>query len=154
MAKAAAIKRPFASFYFEVNINSFAKRDYAFMEVSGINMEREVVEIGSGGLPYSYRVPSKIRYGELILKRGVVIASSPLSTWCMDTINSTLDKAIEPKGVDVKLMDKEGSPVISWSFKNAWPKKWEVSNLNSMGSGESAILIETLTLVYESFKKV
>ena len=147
-------KQIFASFHFEVNIKGFAPNDYSFKEVSGISMEREINEIKSGGLQYAYRVPGRIKYGELTLKRGVVMANSPLSKWCMSTIKSTLDKPIVPKSIIVKLMNAKGKPAVSWSFSNAWPKKWEVSNLNSMASGEASLLIETLTFVYESFKKV
>ena len=57
---------------------------------------------------------------------------------------------IVPKDIDIQLLSKVDVPAMSWNFKNAWPESWEYSNLKST---ESGMLIESLTLVYESFSR-
>ena len=144
-------KHPYPTYFFEVTILGFPPTDYGFQDVEGLSVSREIKEIPSGGLAYNYRVPGKIKYGKLVLKRGVVDPTSVLSVWCKETITNDFSTPIVPKDINVMLFSALGAPVMTWNFKNAWPESWEFSNLKST---ESGIMIETLTLVYESYSKV
>jgi phage tail-like protein len=46
------------------------------------------------------------------------------------------------------LLDEARNILKSWSFVNAWPVKWAVSDLNS----DNKIMIESLELAYGSFQ--
>ena len=141
---------PLPSFFFNVEILGFPPFDYGFQDVEGLGVTREIKEIPSGGLHYNYRVPGKIQYGKLVLKRGIVDPLSLLSTWCKTSIMTDFSTPIVPKDINVQLLMQVGVPSMVWNFKNAWPESWEYSNLKSTDSG---ILIESLTLVYESFSR-
>ncbi|MGB1241741.1 MAG: phage tail protein, partial [Chitinophagales bacterium] len=122
-----------------------------FKEVSGLTAEREVELIVEGGNnDYVHKVPKgATKYNNLVLKRGLISSKSALGKWCLSAIGSVLSKPIKPKTIDVELQDPyDKSPVMKWSFTNAWPVKWEVSGLDSQ---KSEILIESIEFAYNSF---
>ncbi len=146
---------PVVSFCFEVSIGKFNGVDYLFSEVSGIEMELDAsLEIKEGGNnTYTYSLPGRTKYKDLELKRGMISKSSALFSWCQKTITGNYTKPIETKDITVKLLDENGKAIISWNFKNAYPKKLTVSNLNAKASGEGAIMVETITLGYSEFER-
>lgn len=146
---------PPVSYYFEVSIGQFTGVDCLFAEVSGIEMELETsTEIKEGGNnSHVYNLPGRTKYSDLVLKRGMVPKTSALFSWCQNTIAGNYTKKIETKNISVKLLDENGAALIVWNFKNAYPKKMAVSNLNAKASGESAIMIETITLAYSEFER-
>ena len=67
----------------------------------------------------------------------------------MDWIHQCLDEQrIEPKNVDVKLLNEEHQPLITWHVIKAYPTKWMVSDLSATNN---AVIIETLQLAYQYF---
>lgn len=134
---------PPVAFYFDVKIaGSSGANDSSFSEASGLDAERSVIEVAEGGENrFTHRLPDRGRYGNLVLKRGVMVASSGLFDWCSQTLESDLSKTIKPKDIDVSLLDTQGSPLITWNFKNTWPVKWSVGNLDAK---ENEVAIETL----------
>ena len=50
--------------------------------------------------------------------------------------------------MDVKLLNEEHQPLLTWHVVNAFPTKWAVSDLNATNN---AIVIETLQLFYQYF---
>ena len=44
----------------------------------------------------------------------------------------------------------QGDPLAFWSFEQAWPVKWSVSDFNAQ---DSTIAIETLELTYTRFQQ-
>ncbi|WP_298423870.1 phage tail protein [uncultured Kordia sp.] len=133
-------------FYFSL---SFEGEDAAFKEVSGISKDLGIEEITSGGENrFKYRLPNVSSSQNLVLKRAIVPTGSKLITWCSDTMDNGLATAIETKDVSVNLLDNEGKVLKKWTFYNAYPVKYEVSDLKSQ---ESEILIETIELAYTYF---
>ena len=144
---------PPVAFHFKVSFEgSSGKADAAFKEVSGISMEMGTEEITEGGNNnYKHRVPTSVKFSNLVLKRGLVPSDSPIVQWCLDTLGGGLSEAIETKTITVSLLDENGDPLNSWSFANAWPVKWSTSDLNSMNN---ELVIETLEFSYSQFTKI
>ena len=141
---------PPAAFYFNVSIGG-GKADSQFQEVSGLEIEQSIEEINEGGEnDFSWRVPGRIKHNNLVLKRGMVTSGSDLMTWVNDHLVQAahLEKAVEPKKVDVELMDEKGKAIKTWSFENAYPVKWSTSNLNST---DNSVVVETIELAYKKF---
>lgn len=138
---------PPVSFYFEARIaNQAGGADASFAEVSGLDAEREISEIKEGGENrFAHRVPGRGNHGNLVLKRGLMLASSALFDWCKTVLEDDLDSAIETKNVSVSLLSPEGSPLINWNITRAWPVKWQVAAFKAR---ESEIAMETLELAY------
>ena len=142
---------PPVSFYFQLSFSgSSGKADTSFKEVSGISMEMGIEEITEGGINgYKHRVPTTVKYSNLVLKRGFVPKNSDVARWCQETLEGGLEETIETKNIIVSLLDENDSPLKSWSFVNAWPVKWAISDFNSMNN---EIAIETLEFAYSYFQ--
>jgi phage tail-like protein len=133
-------------FYFSL---SFEGEDAAFKEVSGISKELSIEEVAGGGENrFKYRLPNVSSSKNLVLKRAIVPTGSKLTTWCSDTIDAGLSNTIQTQDVSVNLLDETGKVLIKWTFYNAYPVNYAVSDLKSQ---ESEILIETIELAYNYF---
>ncbi len=134
------------SFYFEL---SFRGEDAAFQEVSGISKELSVEEVVCGGENrFKYRLPTVSTSQNLVLKRALIPEGSKLVNWCESSIDQGLANKIETHDVSVSLLDSKGNVCIMWTFYNAYPIKYSVSDLKSQ---ENALVIETIELAYTYF---
>jgi phage tail-like protein len=121
--------------------------DAAFQEVSGIESHVETEDVVEGGLnAYVHQLPGVTKHGNLVLKRGYVVTSSSLASWAGQTVGSTLGTSITPQTLNVYLLDASGQPLVTWTFQNAWPIKWEVGTLDAMNS--NSVLTQTLEICY------
>ncbi len=144
---------PPVSFHFKVEFGfkeqfhgvAAIENDIMFQSVSGPSAEMQTETIKEGGENrFEHEIPVRTKYPNLVLKRGVVTDSS-LIKWCL---NSFQNLDIRPVDLEIKLLNKEHEPLMTWAVKQAWPKKWAVEDLNAM---ESKILIESLELRYQYF---
>lgn len=138
------------SFYFNLSIaGSGPTVDAAFQEVSGLSKELGIEEVVCGGEnSFKYRLPTTTTYPNLVLKRGIILSSSPLIQWCEDTLERGLMLPIQPKNITLQLLNPEGQACMTWSFVKAYPIKWAMSDLKSQ---ESTLLIETIEFAYRYF---
>jgi phage tail-like protein len=66
-----------------------------------------------------------------------------------DWINRCLlEFRIEPLSVDIKLLNEQHDPLMTWHVIGAYPTKWSVSDFNASGN---AIVVESLQLAYQYF---
>jgi phage tail-like protein len=140
--------RPPAGFHFRVEfgVPDAPGNDTRFREVSGLTRELEEETYNEGGENrFVHKLPVRGRYGDLVLKRGLLVDSG-VREWCERAIYE-LD--IEPVPVFVTLLNDEHEPLQSYSVVNAWPKKWSISDFNAESS---EVVIETLELAYQYFK--
>ncbi len=120
--------------------------DVRFRDVSGLNMELEEFVCNEGGENrFSYKLPVRGRYPDLVLKRGLLVDSG-LRKWVLDAVHHLL---IQPVTVWVSLLDETHSPLQTYTVVGAWPKKWALSDFNAE---TSAVVIETLELAYQYFR--
>jgi phage tail-like protein len=125
--------------------------DASFQEVSGIRVEFGIEEVAEGGQnQFVHRLPTQAKYANLVLKRGVVVMSSPLADWVSATLASYLVEPIQLRDLMVTLKNELQKPLITWTFNNAYPVRWEVSPMNAM---ESAVFTETMELAYQYFER-
>jgi phage tail-like protein len=138
---------PPVAFHFKVEVLGLPPNgdDVRFTEVGGLSVEMGTEEIAEGGENrFLQKYPTRAKYPELVLKRGLLINSEVLK-WIRQCIE---DERIEPKNVDVKLLNESHEPLLTWHLVNAFPTKWAVSDLNSTSN---AVVIETLQLFYQYF---
>ncbi len=119
--------------------------DTFFQEVSGISAELSYDELKPlGSNDEIYYIPNSVTFPNLVLKRGLAPLSSEILNWCLRNVNS-LETSVEVKNVVVTLMGNNFIPVMSWTFYNAIPVKWAVSEFNAT---RSELAIETIELKY------
>ena len=133
-------------FYFEL---SFGGEDAAFKEASGLSKELGTEEVRSGGENrFKYRLPTVATGKNLVLKRAVIPSGSKLINWCSDTLDEGFTNPIKTNDVSVNLLNSKGKVLMKWTFYNAYPVEYSVSDLKSQ---ESEILMETIALAYTYF---
>ena len=135
-------------FHFKVEFGpSSADADNRFQEVAGLSAEVTTEEYGEGGLnEYAHRMPTGIKYGNLVLKRGLV-SDSEVGSWCRKAVQ---DFSFEPRDVTVTLLNENHEPLASWQFLRAYPVKWSLSDFKAQ---ENALAIESLELAYSRFRR-
>ena len=120
--------------------------DVRFTEVSGLSVEMGTEEIAEGGENrFVQKYPVRAKYPELVLKRGL-LRNSEVVNWIRKCIE---DFSIQPKNIDISLLNEEHQPLMTWHVVNAYPTKWTVSDLNA---SNNAVVIESMQLFYQYFK--
>jgi len=142
--------RPPVGFHFRVEfqLTDTQDGDARFQEVAGLGAELGVEEVVEGGENrFSHRLPTRARYANLILKRGL-FKDSRLIDWCRKGIENF---DFEPTTVNVTLLNEKHEPLSeTYSFLKAWPVKWSVSDFKAQ---ENSLVIETLELAYTYFTR-
>jgi phage tail-like protein len=147
-----AERYPPVSFYFEVWIAGIkTPGDSSFLEADGLSMDREFETIREGGENrFAHRVPGRMKFENLILKRGLMLYNSALAVWCRESMECDLGTAIKTKDIYLSLLDPKGSPQITWNFRNAWPVKWSVEGFNAV---KNDFAVEKLEFAYSYFSR-
>ena len=115
-----------------------------FKSVSGLNMETEVIEYRDGSNPVfsPTKMPGVIKFGNIILTRGIVKGDNDFFHW-MNTIQ--LNTA-ERRDISIQLLDETHSPVMIWKVRNAFPVKYNGPFLQAQSN---EVAIESLELAHE-----
>jgi len=142
---------PPVGFHFKVEINlpdvAQEDRETRFQEVGGLSKSIDIEEFKEGGENrFAHRLPSPAKYGNVILKRGLLTKSS-LIKWCFDAIDNF---SFKPADVTITLLNEEHKPLSVWNIAKAFPVKWSTSDFKAQ---ENSIVIETLELSYQYFTK-
>jgi phage tail-like protein len=137
---------PPVGFHFKVEVLGLSSdNDMRFSEVGGLSVEMATEDIAEGGENrFVQKYPTQAKYPDLVLKRGMLV-NSDITQWIQQCIQ---DFAIEPKDIDVKLLNEAHEPLLTWHVVKAFPTKWTVSDLNA---SNNAVVIETLQFYYQYF---
>jgi phage tail-like protein len=140
---AAAGTNPHDTFNFLVTIDGVPAGNFTecILPVASI----DVIEYreGADAVNNVHKLPGLVRYGNLILKRGLAtVAAMAIWDWFSGFVKGTGSPAL----MTVTLMDAARNPVIRWSFTNAWPVKYESPILSGTAS---ALAIETLEVAVD-----
>jgi phage tail-like protein len=132
---------PLVKFHFQVE---WGGTKIGFTEVSGLDVESEVVEYREGSSPeYSkIKMPGMQKYSNITLKRGTFKSDNEYFKWW----NTVKLNTIERRDVTISLLNEEHQPVVTWKVKNAWPSKIQSTDLKADGN---EVAIESMELVHE-----
>ena len=124
-----------------------------FQEVSGLSFEVETEPLREGGENrFEYKLPKRIKYPNLILKRGLLKGTAFLD-WFKSAISTYFTVVVydfKPADISITLLDEADQPVAIWNVVQAYPLKWSMSDLRST---ENAVVIETMELAYQYFER-
>jgi phage tail-like protein len=137
-------RQPYRDFNFHVEIDGIGESQ--FSEVSVPDAEITIVEYREGADKTSAtrKLPGRVRYGNIVLKRGV---SGDLALW--EWFRAIASGDFQPRNVSIVLLDAERQPVIRWNARDAWPTKYDSSDLSAKGN---EVVIELLELAVESLE--
>ena len=133
---------PIPEFHFSVEISNVGK--ISCKEVSGLDVEYDVIEYRAGDMPgfTKVKMPGLVKSGDITLKKAMFKDDKKLWEW----INKVKMNVIQREAVTIALLDEEGGVVQSWKLTNAWPKKYSVDGFKAEGNGVS---METIVLAHE-----
>ena len=134
---------PLTTYHFTVE---WGGRRISFTEVSGLDIETEVVHHREGGSPeYNDKLmPGRIKYSNLVFKRGIIAGDNDFYQW-INTINLN---TVERRDITIRLLDESHEPIVTWRVKNAFPVKYTSPILSAT---ENNIAIEILEIAHEGF---
>jgi phage tail-like protein len=132
---------PLPKFHFRVE---WGGSRIGFTEVTGLNLETEVIEYRDGSSPEynKIKMPGLRKYGNITLKRGTFANDNEYYAW-FNTVNLN---QIERRDVTISLLNENHEPVVVWKVKNAFPIKIQSPDLKS-DANEAAI--ESLEIAHE-----
>jgi phage tail-like protein len=135
---------PYPNFNFVVDIGG--KEAIAFSEVEIAAAEIEAIEYREGGdrTSAARKLPGRVRYGNVVLRRGI---AGDLELW--EWFKSVRDGQLQRRNVTITLLDEQRNPVQRWLLRDAWPAKYDPSDLNAKGN---EVLIETVELAVEGIE--
>lgn len=141
---------PPVGFHFLVTFQLFPQtpNDFRFQEVGGLDVEMEMETFTEGGQNrFSWQLPKRTRYSDLVLKRGMFMGSG-IVLWCQNAFENFV---FEPTNITIALLNDQHVPVQAWYVVNAIPKKWSISNFNAQ---ENSVVVESITLSYQFFNVI
>lgn len=132
---------PLPKFHFSVD---WGEDKFAFSEVSGLDVESEIIEYRDGIMPeYSkIKMPGMQKYSNITLKRGTFQGDNKFYDWWKTTQLNTVDR----RDLIISLLNENHDPVFVWTAKNAWPLKVQSTDLKADGN-ETAI--ESMEIAHE-----
>jgi phage tail-like protein len=135
---------PYRNFNFLVELDGI--NSSSFSEVVFPSSTAGVVEYREGAdkLSSSRKLPGRVHYGNIVLRRGVT-KNNDLWDWWSTVRGGQLQR----KNGSLLLLDVDLTEVRRWNFESAWPCRYDISPL--AGRGEETV-IETLELAIESFE--
>jgi phage tail-like protein len=136
---------PYKVFRFAVEINGV--RVGGFSEVTGLEVRTEVDEQREGGTNnYVHKIAKETRYQNLTLKRGIT-DKTDLWAWHQQIVQGEIVR----KQVSVILLDSLGAEKWRWIFEQAYPVKWNGTDLNATGN---TVLVESVELAHHGMTKL
>jgi phage tail-like protein len=132
---------PLPKFHFQVE---WGGTKIGFTEVSGLDVETEVIEYRHGASPeYSKtKMPGMQKFSNITMKRGTFKSDNEYFNWW----NSVKLNTIERRDITIKLLDENHDPVVTWKVKNAWPTKVQSTDLKADGN---EVAIESVEIAHE-----
>jgi phage tail-like protein len=136
---------PYGNQNFRVDLGDGAEGVAAgFSEVVLPDISIDVIEYRNGNDRESgtHKLPGLARYDNVILRRGI-IGSLNLYEWIDQVRNGDANAR---RTVTIILLSEDGTEVLTWRLRRAWPVKYSFGNLNAKGTD---VAIEELVLAYE-----
>lgn len=135
---------PYPIYCFRVELRTPKNPDQAsmyFKSVSGLKYETEVTDYQEGGQnTFTHRLRGATKWSNLVFKRGFS-RSDALIQWRQSWISGHGGRIT---GVVAQLNTKL-EDVATWTFKEGWPCKWELSEFDA---SKNELSIETLEIAH------
>ena len=141
---------PLRNFRFKLEIDNITQA--AFCEVSIAESTVEAIDHRDGtDPPHVKKLSGLTKWGNVTLKTGVTTGGKALDLhkWFTDISSGQIRKL--RKKVTVVVNDEAGNAAARFVISEAWPIKYQSSDLNAKGN---EVLIETLELANEGVQRV
>jgi len=142
-------KDPLAGYHFCIEIDGV--QDATFRDCAGLDSETEIIEqkeAGKNGVVVLRKLPGKLKWSNVTLKRGITDSMS-LWEWRKKVEDGKISEA--RKTGSIVVYDTENKEVARYNFKDCWPSKVTGPSLNAAGN---EVAVEEVVLVHEGLERV
>ena len=144
-------EKPYGNYNFQVDLGDtpLEALEAGFSEVILPESTIEVITYRSGNAKTNevLKVPGRVTYSNLILRRGVM-GFANLYDWWNALRNGEQNQA---RSVSVSLLQEDRNQVMQWRFTNAWPARLKYGPL--LGEGDQ-VVVEELEITFERMEVV
>jgi phage tail-like protein len=137
---------PLPVFHFQV---TWGGTNLGFAEVSGLNIENQMIEYRDGLSPVysSVKMPGIPKYGNITLKRGILPDDNEFFDWLNSIkLNKVGDNNGERRDLIISLLNENHEPIMTWKAVGAFPVKIEGPGLKATGN---EVAIESMEVAHE-----
>jgi phage tail-like protein len=118
------LNEPYPNFNFLVELDGITRA--AFHECSAFDSSIDVIEYSEGGTLYSLKLPGRVKFANIILRRGMT-DDMELYNWHLSVVQGQTVR----KNGSILLLDRASNTVARWDFTQAWPTKATAPPLNA-----------------------
>ena len=138
---------PLRNFRFKVEVDN---AEMGFSEVAIAETSTDAIDYREGSDPSHVRKLSGLtKFGNITLKYGATTDSAKLFAWHQSIVEGQIAK--NRKKVTIIVLDEAGAPKARFLVSEAWPVKYDPSDLNAKGN---EVFIELLELANEGIQRV
>ena len=123
-----------------------------FQQVSGLSVEVDAQEIKEGGQnEFIYRVPGRMKWPNLVLKRGVTTENN-LFEWFRKSSGegfAGVGNIVDRREASLYMLDAQLTTLRIWVFSNAFPVKWKGPEFSV---DSTSIATEELEVAHHGFR--
>lgn len=132
------MNNPLPAFHFQVD---WGATRMGFKEVTGLELQASVIEYreGNSKVSSSMKLPGRKTYGDITLKRGMMLGDNEIFEWFKSVKMGT----VELRDITISLLNESHEPVAAWKLANAWIKKLVGPTLDAQGN---SVAIEEMVL--------
>jgi phage tail-like protein len=139
---------PLRNFRFRVEIDGLQAAAFSEVLIGATTTEAIDYREGNERVNHVRKLPGLHKFGNVTLKRGVT-TSMELFNWHKQILVG--DTANARRNVSIIVLDESGQDQARFHVSDAWPAKYDVSDLNAKGN---EVLIELLELANEGIERV
>jgi phage tail-like protein len=136
-----ARRDPYLNFNFLVQIGGDTVAGFREADLPEAKIEIAAYREGSERGNAIRRLPGRVEYGPLILRRGFA-GDRTLFQWWRNVADGNLDR----RNVVVVLRDQSGREAARWAFRDTLPMKYTAPSFNAKGTD---VAIESIELTVE-----
>lgn len=138
---------PLRNFRFRVEIDGLVAAGFSEVHIGATTVD--VIDYREGNEPNHVRkLPGLHKFADITLKRGVT-TSLELFNWHKEIRQGLTAQA--RRNVAIIVADESGVDQVRFIVSEAWPVKYEVSDLNGKGN---EVMVELLELANEGIERV
>ena len=139
-----ARRDPYLNFNFLVQIDGDTVAGFREADLPEARIEVAAYREGNERSNTVRRLPGRVEYGPLVLRRGFA-GDRTLFQWWRDVADGNLDR----RNVVIILRDQSGRDVARWAFRDALPTKYSGLSFRAQGN---EVAIESIELAVESME--
>jgi phage tail-like protein len=139
-----ARRDPYLNFNFLVQIDGDTVAGFREADLPEARIEIAAYREGNERPNTVRRLPGRVEYGPLVLRRGFA-GDRTLFQWWRDVADGNLDR----RNVVIILRDQSGRDVARWAFRDALPTKYSGPSFRAQGN---EVAIESIELAVEGME--